>query len=204
MVAPRRRRLTADHDDTSGFDPGAGSDGQDRTPAGAHVRAASRSGEVRFDWADRETWPAALDGATAVYLVASENPSLTRVFVDRAVASGVRRFVALSGRGIGLVPPEPFKGVVTAEEAVRDSGAQWSIIRPNNNNQNFDEGLWRAPLRAGLLGLRRPGRRGGRVVVVAGRVIRVGRTEQPPRVSQSRDHVMSFGPGIYTIGCSRP
>ncbi|SDZ37371.1 NAD(P)H-binding [Saccharopolyspora shandongensis] len=83
--------------------------------AGEHVRAASRSGEVRFDWADRETWPAAPDGATAVYLVASENPSSTRVFVDRAVAAGVRRFVALSGRGIGLVLPEPLKSVEPAD-----------------------------------------------------------------------------------------
>ncbi|MGW5642340.1 NAD(P)H-binding protein [Saccharopolyspora sp. NPDC003752] len=121
--------------------------------AGEHVRAASRSGEVRFDWADRGTWPAALDGASAVYLVASENPALTTAFVENAVAAGVRRFVALSGRGIGLVPPEPFRSVVAAEEAVRDSGAQWSVIRPNNFNQNFDEGLWRAPLRAGLLTL---------------------------------------------------
>ncbi|MEU5851844.1 SDR family oxidoreductase [Saccharopolyspora shandongensis] len=109
--------------------------------AGEHARAASSSGEVRSDWADRETWPTALDGATAVCLVASVNPALTRVFVDRSMAAGVRRFVALSGRGIGLVPPEPFKSVVAAEEAVRDSGAQWSIIRPNNYNQNFDEGL---------------------------------------------------------------
>ncbi|MFI0469731.1 NmrA family transcriptional regulator [Saccharopolyspora sp. 5N102] len=69
------------------------------------------------------------------------------------VASGVRRFVALSGCGIGLVPPEPFKSGVAAQEALRDSGAQWSIIRPNNFNQNFDERLWRAPLRAGLLAL---------------------------------------------------
>ncbi|MEV5541451.1 hypothetical protein AB0L13_31860 [Saccharopolyspora shandongensis] len=76
------------------------------------------------------------------------------------MTAGVCRFVALSGRGIGLVPPEPFKSMVAAEEAVRDSGAQWSIIRPNNYNHNFDEGLWRAPPRAvaGAAGSRHPGR----------------------------------------------
>ncbi|MEV0698179.1 NAD(P)H-binding protein [Saccharopolyspora sp. NPDC050389] len=107
--------------------------------AGKRVRAASRSGEVRFDWADQSTWPAALDGASAVYLVAPENPALARIFVQQAAAAGVGRFVALSGRGIEQVPPEPFKSVIAAEQAVRESGAEWSIIRPNNFNQNFDE-----------------------------------------------------------------
>ncbi|SEQ65490.1 NAD(P)H-binding protein [Streptomyces radiopugnans] len=117
------------------------------------VRAASRSGEVRFDWFDRETWAAALDGAAAVYLVAPGDPAPVRPFVEQAVEAGVRRFVALSGRGIDQVPAGFFRGMAAAERAVRDSGAEWTVIRPNNFSQNFDEDLWHAPLRAGRLAL---------------------------------------------------
>jgi uncharacterized protein YbjT (DUF2867 family) len=38
--------------------------------AGAKVRTASRHGsDVDFDWQDRGTWPAALDGCDRAYLV---------------------------------------------------------------------------------------------------------------------------------------
>lgn len=43
--------------------------------------------------------------------------------------------------------------MVAAEQAVRDSGAEWTVIRANNFNQNFDEDLWHLPLRAGRLAL---------------------------------------------------
>jgi uncharacterized protein YbjT (DUF2867 family) len=120
---------------------------------GHPVRAASRSAEVRFDWSDQDTWPAALAGVSAVYLIAPEDPDLAEVFVARATAAGVRRFVALSGRGMDRVPPHVFRGMAAAERAVRGSGAEWTIIRPSNFDQNFDEDLWRAPLRAGRLAL---------------------------------------------------
>lgn len=121
--------------------------------AGENVLAASRSGEVRFDWSDQDTWPAALDGVSAVYLLAPENPDLAEVFVKQATTAGVRRFVALSGRGIDRVPDHAFQAMSAAERAVRASGAEWTIIRPNNFNQNFDEDLWHEPLRAGRLAL---------------------------------------------------
>ncbi|MDT0547090.1 MULTISPECIES: NAD(P)H-binding protein [Streptomyces] len=121
--------------------------------AGEHVRAASRSGEVRFDWSDQDTWPTALDGASAVYLMAPEDPALAQVFVKRATEAGVGRFVALSGRGIEQVSADAFQGMAAAEQAVRDSGARWTILRPNNFSQNFDEDVWHAPLRDGRLAL---------------------------------------------------
>ncbi|SHF83584.1 NAD(P)H-binding protein [Streptoalloteichus hindustanus] len=120
---------------------------------GQAVRAASRSGEVRFDWTDRDTWAAALDGVTAVYLVAPDDPAPVRDFVAQAVAAGVRRFVVLSGRGMDRVGPEFGAGMAAAEEAVRASGVEWTIVRPNHFFQNFDEDLWHAPLRAGRLAL---------------------------------------------------
>lgn len=120
---------------------------------GRSVRAASRSGEVRFDWEDRSTWPATLDGASAVYLVAPWDPAPIRPFVEQATEAGVGRFVVLSGRGIDRLSPDFFRGMAAAEQAVRDSGAEWTIIRPSNFNQNFDEDLWHAPLLAGRLAL---------------------------------------------------
>ncbi|GAA3130475.1 NAD(P)H-binding protein [Planomonospora alba] len=121
--------------------------------AGAAVRAASRSGEVRFDWFRPETWPAALEGASAVYLVAPDDPGPVPGFVKQAVAAGVGRFVVLSGRGIEHVDSDFGQGMAAAEQAVRDSGAEWTVIRPNNFFQNFSEDLWQAPLRAGRLAL---------------------------------------------------
>lgn len=121
--------------------------------AGKVVRAASRSGEVRFDWSDQDTWPAALDGASAVYLMAPGNPELAPIFVKQATEAGVGRFVALSARGIEQIPAGFFQGMVAGEQAVRASGVKWTIIRPNNFNQNFDEDLWRASLQAGRLAL---------------------------------------------------
>jgi uncharacterized protein YbjT (DUF2867 family) len=121
--------------------------------AGRPVRAASRSGAVRFDWTDRRTWSAALEGASAVHLLAPEDPALAPLFVKQATEAGVSRFVALSARGIDHVPPRFFRGMAAAEEAVRDSGARWTILRPNNFSQNFDEDVWQAPLRSGHLAL---------------------------------------------------
>ncbi|MFE0047819.1 NAD(P)H-binding protein [Streptomyces albireticuli] len=121
---------------------------------GVPVRAASRSGEVRFDWAEPATWAGALAGAKAAYVIASdEHPDAVAPFTERAVAAGVGRFVVLSGRGIDLVGPDFGQGMVAAECAVRGSGARWSVLRPNNFAQNFDEDLWHRPLRDGRLAL---------------------------------------------------
>jgi uncharacterized protein YbjT (DUF2867 family) len=120
---------------------------------GRTVRAASRSGQTRFDWSDQDTWAAAVAGAKAVYLIAPADPALAEIFVKQATEAGVRRFVALSGRSIDKFPAEFFRGMSSAEQAVRDSGAEWTIIRPNNFNQNFSEDLWWEPLRAGRLTL---------------------------------------------------
>lgn len=119
----------------------------------ARVRAASRSGEVVFDWSLPHTWGPALAGAGAVYLVAPDDASPVREFVRQAEAAGVHRFVALSGHGIEKAGDDFGRGMAAGEEAVRESAAEWTVLRPNNFFQNFDEDLWLAPLRAGRLGL---------------------------------------------------
>jgi uncharacterized protein YbjT (DUF2867 family) len=118
---------------------------------GGTTRVASRSSAIRFDWEDRRSWSAALHGADAVYVAyypdlafprATEHvPELARVAVD----SGVRRIVLLSGRGEPQVYP--------SEDAVRDSGAAYTILRCAWFAQNFSEGHLRDQVLSGELAL---------------------------------------------------
>ena len=104
---------------------------------GLPVRVGSRSGQPPFDWEDRATWAPALDGVGAVYV--SYYPDIaipgaveaTRAFAELAVESGVRRLALLSGRG----EPEAER----AEQAVRDTGAELTILRSTWFMQNFSE-----------------------------------------------------------------
>jgi uncharacterized protein YbjT (DUF2867 family) len=101
------------------------------------VRVGSRAGTPPFDWEDRSTWAPALDGVGSVYL--SYYPDLAvpgaveaaREFAALAVRSGARRIVLLSGRG----EPEAER----AEQAVRDTGAELTVLRATWFMQNFSE-----------------------------------------------------------------
>lgn len=105
---------------------------------GVPVRSGSRGGEVRFDWADESTWGPALAGADAAYvtyfpdLAAPGAVEAMRTFGGLAVQHGVRRLVLLSGRG------EP--AAVLAEDALRESGADLTVVRAAFFAQNFSEG----------------------------------------------------------------
>ncbi|WP_216651790.1 hypothetical protein [Paenibacillus sp. NEAU-GSW1] len=52
-------------------------------------------------------------------------------FAKIALEKGVSRIVLLSGRGE--------EGALLAEQALRESGAQWTIVRASWFNQNFNE-----------------------------------------------------------------
>ncbi|MEV4537696.1 NAD(P)H-binding protein [Asanoa sp. NPDC049518] len=117
---------------------------------GVEVRAASRSGDVRFDWSDRETWEPALAGVDRMYLMAPHETPIDEAFVRLAVERGVRRIVLLSSRGIEEMGDER---LLSAERTVRDSGAGWTILRADWFNQNFDEGFFRPAVLAGSLAL---------------------------------------------------
>ena len=116
--------------------------------AGRPVRAASRSGQTRFDWQDEATWTPALDGVDAVYITYYPDLAFPGAadtvgfFAELAVANGVRRLVLLSGRGE--------QGARDAEVRVEDSGADWTVVRCAFFNQNFDEAFVDA-VRAGVL-----------------------------------------------------
>jgi uncharacterized protein YbjT (DUF2867 family) len=121
---------------------------------GTPVRAASRSSRVRFDWSEPGGWDAALQGVTAVYVVAPREPGPAHEFVARAEAAGVQRLVLLSGRGADTWGDSPFGlDMRSAEDAVRGSALEWTVLRSSNFDQNFDEDVFHAPLLAGELAL---------------------------------------------------
>jgi uncharacterized protein YbjT (DUF2867 family) len=107
------------------------------TERGLPVRVGSRSGKPPFDWDDQATWAPALDGVGSVYLTYFPDLALpgaveaTRSFAELAVRSGVPRLALLSGRG----EPEAER----AEQAVRDTGADLTILRSTWFMQNFSE-----------------------------------------------------------------
>lgn len=122
--------------------------------AGLAVRAASRA--HGFDWTDRSTWADVLRGADAAYLVHPDDIGVPAAagavgaLAREAVGLGVRRLVLLSSRGEEQARP--------AEQALRESGADWTVVRAAWFAQNFSEG----PLVDGL--------RHGRLVFPAGEV----------------------------------
>ncbi|GGP83808.1 NAD(P)H-binding protein [Saccharothrix coeruleofusca] len=121
---------------------------------GTPVRTASRSSSTRFDWSDPGGWDAALRGVTAVYVVAPTVPGPVHEFVARAEAAGVRRLVLLSGRGADTWGDSAFGlDMRSAEDAVRGSALEWTVLRASNFDQNFDEDVFHAPLVAGELAL---------------------------------------------------
>jgi uncharacterized protein YbjT (DUF2867 family) len=121
---------------------------------GAEVRAASRSSATRFDWSDPAGWDAALEGVTSVWVVPPSVPGPVHEFVARAEAAGVKHLVLLSGHGADTWGDSPFgRDMRSAEDAVRGSALDWTVLRPANFAQNFDEELWHAPLLEGELAL---------------------------------------------------
>jgi uncharacterized protein YbjT (DUF2867 family) len=106
---------------------------------GVPVRIATRSSRPRFDWQDDSTWEPALDGVAAAFL--SYHPDIgfpsaaehVGSFARQAVARGAGRLVLLSGRGS--------HNALAAERALRESGADWTIVRCSWFAQNFTEGF---------------------------------------------------------------
>jgi len=118
---------------------------------GTPVRVGSRTSDPPFDWTDRTTWPAALDGVDAVHLCYVPDlavPGATEAvaaFTDDAVAAGVRRVVLLSGRG----EPE----AQAAELVVQRPDLEWTVVRCAWFLQNLTEGFFAEDVAAGELAL---------------------------------------------------
>jgi uncharacterized protein YbjT (DUF2867 family) len=118
---------------------------------GRPVRIGSRTGDPRFDWADDTTLTPALRGVESAYISYYPDVSFPGAaerlgaFARTAMTSGARRLVLLSGRGEPDAEP--------AEQAVRDSGAEWTILRSSWFAQNFSEHFLLEPVLEGVVAL---------------------------------------------------
>lgn len=103
---------------------------------GLPMRLASRS--TGFDWTDRATWAAALEGTASAYITYYPDIAIKGAadaigeIAALALSLGVKRLVLLSGRGEDEAQ--------RAEEKLIASGTDWTIVRASWFNQNFDEG----------------------------------------------------------------
>ncbi|MGI5203300.1 NAD(P)H-binding protein [Spirillospora sp. CA-108201] len=130
--------------------------------AGERVRAVSRTdpGDLPegvahrvADLAEPETLRPVLDGADALFLLVA-GPLLgsvedldPRSVVDVVKSAGVRRIVLLSSQGAGTRPAAHAHGHLRAfEDAVRESGADWTVLRPGGFASNAF--AWAEPIRA--------------------------------------------------------
>jgi uncharacterized protein YbjT (DUF2867 family) len=107
---------------------------------GVPLRLGSRAGAPPFDWSDERTWAPTLRGVHAAYVTYQPDLAVAgaaervHAFSRLAVANGVRRLVLLSGRGE--------EGALLGEQAVRDAGAEWTVVRCAWFDQNFSEGFF--------------------------------------------------------------
>ncbi|MGC5617511.1 NAD(P)H-binding protein [Georgenia sp. Z1491] len=102
---------------------------------GVVARPVTRGTDPPFDWGDPGTWDAALDGVHRLYLLLPDDGELPGGFLERASAAGVRRVVLHSDRGVDVMSVERLQ---RAEAAVRGSGLEWTILRPDWFDQNFE------------------------------------------------------------------
>jgi uncharacterized protein YbjT (DUF2867 family) len=115
--------------------------------AGIPVRAASRHPAepspgvtpVRFDWYDSTTWSAALGDADTLFVKGLDSDENASSIIARLIASApnARRVVLMSAMGVDRSPADTPRHAV--EQAVQNSGKEWTILRPNWLMQNFDE-----------------------------------------------------------------
>jgi uncharacterized protein YbjT (DUF2867 family) len=118
---------------------------------GLPVRVGSRAGQPPFDWEEETTWAPALSGVGSVYLTYYPDLAVpgavetVGAFAELAVARGVARLVLLAGRG----EPE----AEHAEQAVRGSSAELTILRSTWFSQNFSESYFLELVLAGEVAL---------------------------------------------------
>ena len=115
--------------------------------SGYPIRVGSRSANPPFDWQDQETWSSALHDVDSVYMTYYPDLAVpgavetVRAFTEQAEASGIKRLVLLSGRGE--------EEAQRAEQVLRDSSADWTILRCSWFSQNFSENFLVESVRGG-------------------------------------------------------
>ncbi|TFV62466.1 UNVERIFIED_ORG: NmrA family transcriptional regulator [Bacillus sp. AZ43] len=114
---------------------------------GIPTRPVGRRTDPPFDWTDPGTWDDVLAGVQRAYLLLPDDVALPDGFLERAAAAGVRRVVLHSDRAVEVMGVARLQG---AESAVRASGLEWTVVRPDWFAQDF-ETFFREPVVAGLL-----------------------------------------------------
>lgn len=121
------------------------------TAQGLPVRGVSRSSSPSFDWEAPEGWAAALAGTSSVYVTYAPDLAVpgavdaVRQFTDLALELGVKRIVLMSGRGEAEAQQ--------AEDVLRASDADWTVIRASWFAQNFSETFLLDEIRTGTVAL---------------------------------------------------
>ncbi|MBN6039950.1 SDR family oxidoreductase [Amycolatopsis sp. 195334CR] len=104
------------------------------TDAGEQVTAVSRTGSgarhVHADLAHPETLRPALDGASALFLLAPGGADLTQV-AELVPETGIQRVVLLSSQGVATGRHSP-----GTEAAVRQWSPEWTVLRPGGFHSN--------------------------------------------------------------------
>jgi uncharacterized protein YbjT (DUF2867 family) len=107
-----------------------------------------RESPVAFEWRDRATYRAALDGVDAIFVVpptfAVDYVPQVEALLAEAKAAGVPRLVFLSARGAAIGDHIPMRG---AEQKLAAGGLEYTILRPSWFNQNFSEYFLLDPVR---------------------------------------------------------
>ena len=108
--------------------------------SGLGFREGSRQSNIPFDWYDSSTWPKALDGISAVYVVFYPDlavPGAKEIIADftrTAESCGVNHLVLLTGRGEDEAQ--------ACEKIVMNSTLDWTIVRASWFAQNFSENFF--------------------------------------------------------------
>jgi uncharacterized protein YbjT (DUF2867 family) len=104
---------------------------------GLPVRVGSRFGHPPFKWEDPTTWSSALSNTGSVFMTYYPDLAIPGAvdtvssFVKLSLKQGTRRLVLLSGRGE--------EEAQRAEKVLRESDADWTILRCSWFSQNFSE-----------------------------------------------------------------
>ncbi|WKN43672.1 NmrA family NAD(P)-binding protein [Tunicatimonas pelagia] len=118
---------------------------------GQNVRIGSRNASPAFDWQDSTTWLTALEGMNKVYVTFQPDLAVPgaveaiRAFVNQAQKSKIKKLVLLSGKGE--------QEAERCEQAIMNSGLDYTIVRASWFNQNFSESFFLDPIRAGHVAL---------------------------------------------------
>lgn len=167
---------------------------------GLPARPASRHTDPRFDWVDPDTWDPVLDGVRRMYLLLPDDAGLPDGFLERAAEAGVRRVVLHSDRGVDVMGVTRLQH---AEAAVRESSLEWTIVRSDWFDQNF-ETFFRDAVAAGRLcvpvGEARQGFVDGGDVAAVGVRALISGEHQGQVLEVTGPDALSFRQAVETIG----